>query len=187
MRETIGKALGMRVRRIRQEKGLTLKQIEAKVGVSATHISEIERGNTSPTIGALEKIASALSVLPSYLIDIPPAPELRVQCPAGRRGLSMCEGSVKLDPLTDRLAQSDLSFFVAEIQPNGLVDDAPGHPGEEFCLVLEGILEVVVNGASYVLRPGDAIHFKAVVPHKIRSLSPAPGRSLWAVRPRLFI
>ena len=101
MNETISTALGTRVRRIRHERGLTLKQIEAKVGVSATHISEIERGNTSPTIGALDRIAGALGVLPSYLIDIPAMPEIRVQHPEERKALQMGQGIVTLDPLTD--------------------------------------------------------------------------------------
>jgi transcriptional regulator with XRE-family HTH domain len=187
MTETISKALGTRVRRIRQERGLTLKQIEARVGVSATHISEIERGNTSPTIGALERIADALGVLPSYLIDIPPLPELRVLRPEDRRGLALCGGTVVLDPLTDRHAHSEMSLFIATIQPNGQVEGVPGHEGEEFCYVLDGILEVVVNGSSYLLRRGDTIHFKAVHPHRIRNLAPAPCRTLWACRPRLFI
>jgi transcriptional regulator with XRE-family HTH domain len=187
MTETISKALGTRVRRIRQERGLTLKQIEARVGVSATHISEIERGNTSPTIGALERIADALGVLPSYLIDIPPIPELRVRRPDERRGLAMCGGTVLLDPLTDRLAHSEMSLFVATIPANGQVEGVPGHEGEEFCYVLDGILEVVVNGSSYLLRRGDTIHFKAAHPHRIRNLAPTPCRALWACRPRLFI
>lgn len=187
MQETISTTLGRRVRRIRQERGLTLKQIEAKVGVSATHISEIERGNTSPTIGALDRIAGALGVLPSYLIDIPPMPELRVQHPEDRRPLQMSQGTVALDPLTDRTAWSEMSIFVATIQANGQVEGVPGHRGEEFCYVLDGILEVIVNGASYVLRRGDTIHFKAVFPHRMRNLAPTPSRTLWAVRPRLFI
>lgn len=187
MMETISKSLGKRLRRIRQEKGLTLKQIEAEVGVSATHISEIERGNTSPTIGALEKIASALKVHPSYLIDIPPMPDLRVQRPGDRTSLSMEEGMVKLDPLTDRQTHSELSFFVATISSNGHVVTGPGHDGEEFCYVLDGIIEVVVDGNSRVLRRGDAVHFKAAYPHRIRNLAPTPSRTLWATRPRLFI
>ena len=69
MAKAIGKLLGRRIRRIRQEKSLTLKQIEAKVGVSATHISEIERGKTSPTIGALEKIAAA-APQPGFLFPV---------------------------------------------------------------------------------------------------------------------
>jgi transcriptional regulator with XRE-family HTH domain len=183
---SVSRALGRRVRRIRQEKNLTLKQIEARVGVSATHISEIERGNTSPTIGALEKIAEALEVPPSYLIDLPPIPELRVLHSGDRRGLVMAE-HVDLDPLTDRLASSDLSLFIATIRSDGPVECAPGHQGEEFCYVLDGILEIVVSGASHVLRQGDSIHFKASQPHRIRSLAATPSRALWAVRPRLFI
>ncbi len=187
MQETIGRALGRRVRRIRQEKGLTLKQIEAKVGVSATHISEIERGNTSPTIGALERIADALGVIPSYLIDIPPIPEMRVLRAEERKSLSMAGGSVILDPLTDRLSDSELSLFVATIKTNGQVEGVPGHRGEEFCYVLDGILEVIVNGSSHVLRRGDSIHFKAVHPHRVRNLAATPSRTFWSIRPRLFI
>ena len=187
MKETIAKSLGQRLRRVRQERGLTLKQIEAKVGVSATHVSEIERGNTSPTIGALERIASALGVAPSYLIDIPPLPDLRILSPEERTPLTMDRGTVTLDPLTDRFANSEMSFFVATIGADGQVVSGRGHQGEEFCYVLEGIIEVVIDGDSRVLRRGDAIHFKARRPHQIRNLAPVPSRTLWATRPRQFI
>lgn len=186
-RESISVALGKRVRRTRQEKGLTLKQIEAKVGVSATHVSEIERGNTSPTVGALEKIAEALGVPPSYLIDLAPVSELRVLHAEDRQALSLKGESVDFDPLTDRSACSDMSLFVSTIRSSGPVECAPGHQGEEFCYVLDGILEIVVCGASHVLRKGDSIHFKATQPHRIRNLAATPSRALWAVRPRVFI
>ncbi len=63
--------LGKRIKQLRLSQGFTLKDIESKVGVSATHVSEIERGKTSPTVGALAKIASALQVNPSFLVDLP--------------------------------------------------------------------------------------------------------------------
>lgn len=187
MTQTISKALGMRIRRIRHERGLTLKEIEATVGVSATHVSEIERGNTSPTIGALEKIAEALQVPPSYLIDIPPIPELRVRHPNDRRTLTTSGGTIVLDPVTDCVSPSEMSLFISTIHANGQVDAQPGHHGEEFCYVIDGILEVVVNGSSHILRKGDSIHFKAIHPHRIRNLAPVPSRTFWAVRPRMFI
>ena len=52
--------LGTRIRSVRKERGLTLKELERVSGFSATHISEIERGKTSPTIGALVRISNAL-------------------------------------------------------------------------------------------------------------------------------
>ncbi|MCA9756367.1 MAG: cupin domain-containing protein [Candidatus Eisenbacteria bacterium] len=187
MPTAIGKLLGRRIRRIRQEKNLTLKQIESKVGVSATHISEIERGKTSPTIGALEKIASALDVPPSHLIDVPPVAKLESRHRADLPSLLMREGAIRLQSVTNRDASSEMSIFFATIDGSGVVDPVAGHRGEEFCYVLEGFLEVSVSGQPHVLRRGDSIHFKASQSHHIRNLSPEPVRTLWAVRPKLFV
>ena len=99
----------------------------------------------------------------------------------------MERGAITLDPLTDRFASSELSFFVATTSSNGQVVTGTGHQGEEFCYVIDGIIEVVVNGNSHVLRRGDSIHFKAAHSHRIRNLAPTPSRTLWATRPRMFI
>lgn len=187
MPAAIGKLLGRRIRRIRQEKNLTLKQIEEKVGVSATHTSEIERGKTSPTIGALEKIATALDVPPSHLIDIPPAAEFVNRPRSSLPSIHMHDGAVRLQGVTNRDAISEMSIFFATIEGNGVVEPVGGHRGEEFCYVLDGFLEVSVDGQPHVLRRGETIHFKASQTHHIRNLSPEPVRSLWAVRPKLFI
>ena len=187
MAEAIAKLLGRRIRRIRQEKGLTLKQIEARVGVSATHISEIERGKTSPTIQALEKIAHALEVLPSHLIDLPPVTQPGILRASDRTTVTMNGGAIRLEPLTNRSVCSEMSVFEAVIDGNGQVGGVDGHRGEEFCIVLDGFLEVVVDGVPYVLRKGDSIHFKATRPHQIRNLTHSPVRTLWGVRPKLIL
>jgi XRE family transcriptional regulator, regulator of sulfur utilization len=187
MSESIGMLLGRRVRRIRQDKGLTLKQIEARVGVSATHISEIERGKTSPTIQALEKIAVALEVLPSHLIDLPPLSKPAILRVAERKSVLMNHGSIRLESLTDRSISSEMSIFLATIEGNGQVGGVSGHRGEEFCFVLDGFLEVIVDNVPHVLRSGDTIHFKATRPHQIRNLTHEPVHTLWAVRPKLYL
>lgn len=61
--------LGLRMRKIRMERRMTLKQVERAADLSATHLSEIERGRTSPTIGALVRIARALGRDTSYFIE----------------------------------------------------------------------------------------------------------------------
>jgi len=187
MAEAIGKLLGRRIRRIRQEKGLTLKEIEARVGVSATHISEIERGKTSPTIQALEKIAQAMGVLPSHLIDLPQVARPTVLHQQERVSVAMNHGSIRVEPLTDRSICSEMSVFEAIIEGDGQVGGVSGHRGEEFCYVVDGFLEVVVDGVPYVLRRGDTIHFKATRPHQIRNLTHDPVRTIWAVRPKLIL
>jgi transcriptional regulator with XRE-family HTH domain len=187
MAEAISKLLGRRIRRIRQEKSLTLKQIEAKVGVSATHISEIERGKTSPTIKALEKIAHALEVLPSHLIDLPQVAPSEILRSRELKTVTLNGGSIKLQPLTNRFVCSEMSIFLATIEGSGSVGGVSGHRGEEFCYILDGFLEVTIDGIPQVLRRGDTVHFKAARPHTIRNLTDQPVRSLWAVRPKLWL
>jgi transcriptional regulator with XRE-family HTH domain len=187
MAEAVGKLLGRRIRRIRQEKGLTLKEIEGRVGVSATHISEIERGKTSPTIQALERIAQAMGVLPSHLIDLPQVTKPSVLRRQDRMSMAMNHGSIRIESLTDRGVCSEMSVFEAIIEGDGEVGGVSGHRGEEFCYVLDGFLEVVVDGTPYVVRQGDSIHFKAARPHQIRNLTHEPVRTLWAVRPKLIL
>ncbi|MFH1143882.1 MAG: helix-turn-helix domain-containing protein [Candidatus Eisenbacteria bacterium] len=62
-------ALAKRIRDARHKRGMTLKQVERLSGFSSTHISEIERGRTSPTISALHRIAEALAKDPCYFIE----------------------------------------------------------------------------------------------------------------------
>jgi len=61
--------IGARIKQFRLSKGLTLKDIELKANVSATHVSEIERGMTSPTVGALAKIAHAMGTDVAYFVE----------------------------------------------------------------------------------------------------------------------
>ena len=70
--------LGRRLRTARFERNLTLKEVASRCGMSATHISEVERGKTSPTIGALQRIAEALGENPSYFVRADPPPQVRL-------------------------------------------------------------------------------------------------------------
>ena len=124
---------------------------------------------------------------PSLLIDIPLLTEPEVQRVDESRRLTMNRGAVRIDPLTNRNTVSEMSVFLATIDGERVVGNVPGHRGEEFCYVLEGFLEVNVDGKSFVLSPGDSIHFKANRPHQIRNVSKQPARTFWAVRPKLFI
>lgn len=61
--------LGRKLKQARRKKGMTLMQVQKKARVSATHISQIERGMTSPTVGVLQKLARALGTRASDFLD----------------------------------------------------------------------------------------------------------------------
>ena len=79
--------LGRRIKMLRVSRGLTLKNLEERGGISATHISEIERGKASPTVGALGRIARALGLRPATLVEPRVLPESAMLRAAQRGGV----------------------------------------------------------------------------------------------------
>ena len=180
-----GIELGRRVKQLRLQKGLTLKEIEARVGVSATHVSEVERGKTSPTVGALCKIATALEVNASYLIDFPIGRSVSVTQPGQRLILTIPDGTISVEILTREQPYAELTLLLVTLQPEqpqGFVREA--RPGDKFIHVIEGLLEIAVGDRSFLLKRGDSLHFKASQAQRIQNLGEKPCRILWCDWPR---
>ena len=183
-----GQELGRRVKELRLQKGLTLKDIEGRVGVSATHVSEVERGKTSPTVGALSKIAAALEVNASFLVDFPAGDPVSVTRPGARMILNFPDLSVQMEVLTREQPYAELSFFLITIQPDlkrKVVREA--RPGDKFLHVIEGVLEITVGGRIFILKRGDGLHFKASQSQELNNLGDGPCRLIWADWPRFTL
>ncbi len=169
--------LGRRVREIRQQRTLTLKQVEHISGLSSTHISEIERGMTSPTIGALIRIAHALQKDPGYFIEERKMDEVTVSS-EGARPADPCAGGVGLfrasmDRLTPGVLGGNVRAYEARIESGGAIECELFSEGQGFCLYcLEGKVEFMVGDQTMSLTTGDSIH--GVLPGTPR-FSAAPG------------
>src|SRR5262252_4626597 len=93
--------LGRRIKLLRISLGLTLKDLEERGGISATHVSEIERGKASPTVGALGRIARALGLRPAVLVEPRTLPEITIMRAAERPARRVQWGSAMLEAVTD--------------------------------------------------------------------------------------
>ena len=183
-----GAALGRRIRQIRMEKGLTLKQIEARVGISATHVSEVERGRTSPTVGALGRIAEALGVRPSHLIDFPMGRRQTINRKGERLLLSFPDRRIDGDVLIPADPEASLSIFLATLAP-GFPEGVRGEArvGDKLFHLLEGESELHLGDQVHKLVAGDTIHFRSNIPHRLVNTGDTPCRLLWAIWPRMTI
>ncbi|MFH1502218.1 MAG: XRE family transcriptional regulator [Candidatus Eisenbacteria bacterium] len=173
--------LGRRVKLERLTKGMTLKQVADSSGMSPTHISEIERGRTSPTVGALLRIAKALGKSATYFVEEEELPSVSVVRRHERAHHTVTEGDqgiAGLDFLTRGIPAGRLR--VVELSD---VERSPvrgsKHPGEEIILVLAGQLKVTVDGSEYELGPGDCIQFRASLDHEIEKLGGEKPKALW--------
>jgi transcriptional regulator with XRE-family HTH domain len=177
--------LGERIKQLRLAQNLTLKQVGEKAKVSATHLSEIERGKTSPTVGALARIARALGQEPAELVGDESLPAVCVV----RRGecRSWSSGAITFSSLSHGVRPHELSILELTLAPgNPGVTDVPGVTGEALVVVLDGEVEVDLAGKRHALRAGDALHFGLRDPHALRATGPG-ARLLWVTRPPLWM
>jgi transcriptional regulator with XRE-family HTH domain len=177
--------LGERLRRLRFARNLTLKEVEAKAGVSATHLSEIERGKTSPTVGALVRIARALGEEAAHLVDDDAPPRVSLVRRAERT--AFVEGAATYHRLSRPLAVEDLSLFEIELPGGGGAGRVPPGAREAFVLVLRGSVELEAGAQRFVLMEGDACHFALGDATELRAVGDGGARLLCATSPRVAI
>jgi transcriptional regulator with XRE-family HTH domain len=180
--------VGRRLKRLRADDGRSLRELAADCGLSASHISAIERGLSRPSVATLQRLCAALG---SSIVDVlggnaagsEPSPIVRaseavpVQLDiAGVEILRLSVVETQLEPLLFRLA------------PGAGSGEAYQHAGEEFLHVLEGEFELTLDAAlEYRLRAGDSMTFASTRPHRWRN--PDRRRScvlVWVNTPRTF-
>ena len=168
--------LGQRIRRLRIERRMTLKQVEQSCGLSATHLSEIERGRTSPTIGALVRIARALEKEASYFIEAEERSDV-AHVTRERARVATRPAGVRVEVLTPGVPGSGMFAYrltIAGAAGQGLALAAQEVPGDAIYYVRRGTLEAEFGGSRLTLEEGDAVQASFLVNHRF---SPADGES----------
>jgi transcriptional regulator with XRE-family HTH domain len=177
--------LGRKLKQERLRRGLTLKDIENRVGISATHLSEVERGKSSPTVGVLDKIARALGTRSSLLIEMASGPPFSHTRPGERRAVLTTDGTVRTESLSEAFPGAEVSLLLKTYSPAPARQLSPrGHEGEEFVYVLSGRLRVHVGEEQHLLEAGDSIHFKSIQPHAFENPGEEPCVTLLVTCPR---
>lgn len=193
--------VGERLREARKRMRLSLRELAKRVGVSASHISQVERGIASLSVPVLYAIVGELNLSMDTLFE-----ENSVQTSSGHpqdeseqmseleaAGIVQRQGKRPTITMANgkkwqRLTSSPLEraeFLEVVYEPEGAAgqDDTTfiGHLGHEYGLVLEGELTVQVGFDQARMRPGDSVHFDSSIPHRFWNNSPQRTRVVWFV------
>ena len=171
--------VGARVRALREGMGLSLRDLAGRSGVSAPMLSQVERGETSPTLSVAAKIAAGLELTLSQLLRLDEAEHVIVTR-AGHRRRAKRRGHT-VEELTPPLPgqRADVSLHLLE---PGTATGGPGDPpmhepgSRETVVVLEGELALVIDGSRHTLGSGDSVTFDADLPHHFESEGGGPTR-----------
>jgi transcriptional regulator with XRE-family HTH domain len=162
-------AVGPRVKALREAEGLSLRDLAERSGVSAPMLSQVERGETSPTLQVAARIASGLQLRLSQLLRLDENGASVSIVPAGH-GRTGGAGGHRYEVLTPPLPglRAEVSRHVlAPGAVTGGAGDPPMHePGaRETTLVQAGSPRLVIDGEPYSLAAGDCVTFDADLPH----------------------
>ena len=180
--------LGVRLRTLRQQRGLTLRELARQAGCSPSFISQLELNQASPTIANFEKICTALKI---SIVDV-----LRDEPHLNQPVRILLESDN--NPVAMRWSRAWMRHLLPQDKPNPFtalqltLDVGAEIPPRrsrrsfnELAIVLKGSVELTVNGESHVLTPHSAIYFDLGVTHQWRNLG-AEVAELVMVHPYVF-
>ena len=172
--------LGGRLRHAREAARLSLADVAARAGVTASFLSRVERDETSPSVASLVAICDALGLAMAELFAVPRTTLVRrAERP---RIADLPKAADVVDTLLTPAGERHVTVLETICAPGGSGGDAPYTLASEaeVCFVLEGRVEVLVGDEAFLLEPGDALTFGAAVPHTWRNASDEAGaRILW--------
>jgi transcriptional regulator with XRE-family HTH domain len=168
--------VGPRVRALRESMGLSLRELAMRSGVSAPMLSQVERGEASPTLAVAAKIAAGLELTLSQLLRLDEDRHLVVVRSGERR--TRRRGGHRVEELSAPLPGQRADVSLHTLEPGGATggpDDPPMHePGSrETVYVQSGSVELVIDGQSHTLGEGDSATFDADLPHHFEN----PGKA----------
>lgn len=186
-------ALGPLIRDLRRSRDMTLAAVAGAASLSVGHLSQVERGLSTPTIRQLQAIAAAMGVTIGWFFQADGKrgaaddDEADVVVRAGRRRrMAIRDGGI-VDELLVPDLDGPLELLHCTLQPG--VDSGPeaySHDGAEAGLLLAGEMELFVDGKRYHLTAGDSFSFESTRPHRYRSIGAVPLRIVWAITPPTY-
>ncbi|MCH2163655.1 MAG: XRE family transcriptional regulator [Marinovum sp.] len=170
-----------RLKTARRDQGLSLDAVAKLSGVSRSMVSQIERGESSPTIATLWNLTRALQVDFAGLLDQAPAPKINVLRGADAPTIAARGAGCAIRILSPPEEVGRHEVYELRFDPGGSLESKAHAPGtREHLTVIDGTLEVVSADASAAVAEGDAARYAADVPHAIHAQTSA--RALLIVR-----
>jgi len=172
--------IGRRIRAVRRERGLTLRQVAAAAALSATHISEIERGHTTPTVGALLRVAQALGKEPHFFLETERLPEISlVRASDERRVQELRAPRGTFEALTHGIPGNRILATRTVLQPHSTDSDVFTFTGEEGGYLISGEIEIHVGDTAFHIKAGDGFHLRSDLPHTVFNRGDVPAVIVW--------
>jgi transcriptional regulator with XRE-family HTH domain len=181
--------IGARLKHARLLGGVRMRELAQRVGCSEGMISKIENARVVPSLPMLQRLLEALDRdLQSFFGSNPDAPGIVQR--AQQRPIALTdpirEGrGVHYERLVPFGAGNLLEGNIHVIAPDGVKHDPITHQGETVGYVIQGNLELTIEGTAYLLHTGDSFFFKNHLTNSYRNIGSGEARVLWVNTPQI--
>jgi XRE family transcriptional regulator, regulator of sulfur utilization len=186
--EDEGAALGATISRLRKAYNMSLGDLSEQSGVAKSIISQIERNETNPTLATVVKLSRALdTTVDEVLRGEAKSLFLEHQTKSGVPMLESQDGLCRLAIAGPLNLIDSFQWYDFHAQPKGVLESSPHPVGTiEHLYLVTGELEVTTGGECKVLKQGEALRFKADIPHKIVNVGPGAAHAVMMLTLRQF-
>jgi transcriptional regulator with XRE-family HTH domain len=178
-----GLDLGTRLKIVRENRGLSQRELARRAGVTNGTISLIEQNKNSPSVASLKKVLDGLpmSLSEFFALDVPPRDQVFFKA---EELLELTEGMVSFRQVGGDLQGRNLQILHERYQPGADTGRSMlRHNSEEGGIILQGQIEITVGDQRRVLGPGDSYHFDSRLPHRFRNTGKIPCEIISACTP----
>ncbi len=166
--------VGESVKEIREKKDLSIQDISQRTGLEPELLIEIEKGEISPPLGTIIKLAKALEMKMGYFISGAEDLPYTIMRKNERKLISRYDSKkgdrygYEFSSLAPYKKDRHMEPFLVTLEPSDIEEERSTHDGQEFIYVLEGIMEVRISEEVHLLELGDAIYYDSTVPHLVK-------------------
>ncbi|MDN4075688.1 helix-turn-helix domain-containing protein [Fictibacillus terranigra] len=177
----LNEVIGRRLKAMRGQKNWSLDQAAKATGVSKPMLSQIERGESNPTVSTLWKIANGLGVsFSSFLEENQPA--IKQVNTADVEPIENQDGTFLVSPLFPIEPKKSFEIYAVELLPGCHYTSEPHAPGvEEYLLLQEGSLSLTVHREDFQLSSGQNIRFAADYVHVYKNQGRGPAKLIMII------
>ncbi len=187
--------IGQRIKKRREFKKLSIREVARKIGLSASFISQVENGKSFPSLAVLKQIANVLEITAGELmqesIAVKEVPhDDIVQRKKTRRYFKDLANGIELFYLSSEKAcdtYKQMEPVLVILKENACSgNEQYNHFGQEFYLVTRGKLEFIIGKNKYVLNKGDSIYFNSKEQHFFRNIYKGVSKAFYVTTPPMY-
>ncbi len=172
--EDIQVNVGARVRKVRENRSLSLEDISQRTGLEVSLLEEIEKGEIAPPLGTVIKLAKALDMKIGYFVSGEENKACTIVRRDDRKVISRYDSlkgkryGYEYVSLAPHKKDRHMEPFLITLKPSETEEERSTHDGQEFIYVLTGAMEVRLEEGTHILEPGDSIYYDSTAPHLVK-------------------